>query len=339
MSRVSPPTFNSLRVLLQPPCPPSPPPWPGGFQFSSSLIATLEQDGRFRGIRPLFQFSSSLIATRPHPSKRLLSSRLSILFESYCNSMSAKRSFMAFLRSFNSLRVLLQHVKAKDVDFGDEVLSILFESYCNPRVEALAFLRLLAFNSLRVLLQRCPFCPRPSWPWRSCFQFSSSLIATGRPRRCLMNQSSLSILFESYCNHAFPRSHPLSRKLSILFESYCNRPTRRAWPSRPRVGFQFSSSLIATKRNPALTPELINPFNSLRVLLQLVFPKPEGPINKKLSILFESYCNMHRCPTWYEPKRTFNSLRVLLQPGRSSSSTREFNRFQFSSSLIATLGG
>ena len=60
------PTFNSLRVLLQ--------------QRDLEVVAVL--------LEP-FQFSSSLIATVPSSSSTSTGSKLSILFESYCNSASS----------------------------------------------------------------------------------------------------------------------------------------------------------------------------------------------------------------------------------------------------------
>ena len=123
-----------------------------------------------------------------------------------------------------------------------------------------------AFNSLRVLLQHGPTGSLNSNI--CCFQFSSSLIATTLIFFIIFAPSSLSILFESYCNNfksvkiylddtpfnslrvllqlSYPTSkRSLCTKLSILFESYCNK-------------------------------ELV-----LRVIINAI----------RLSILFESYCN------------------------------------------------
>ncbi|CAI1493525.1 protein of unknown function [Thermococcus nautili] len=56
-----------------------------------------------------------------------------------------------------------------------------------------------------------------------------------------------------------------------------------------------------------------------------------------LSILLESYCNLDQLKKKWEEKQTFNSPRVLLQPENLSERRSKPVRFQFSSSLIATL--
>ena len=173
----------------------------------------------------------------------------------------------------------------------------------------------LAFNSLRVLLQ-----PPTTFPYvikGSCFQFSSSLIATqggdGDERNTFNFQFSSSLI-------ATP-STLCKRSLLTCFQfsSSLIATTSEARQHFPTSSFQFSSSLIATWWVPKSRFYFFDSFNSLRVLLQrqkgtvrlrkpvffqfsssLIATLDFEPIeilNYQLSILFESYCNRADFPS------------------------------------------
>ncbi|EEB73426.1 hypothetical protein TAM4_1174 [Thermococcus sp. AM4] len=106
--------------------------------------------------------------------------------------------------------------------------------------------------------------------------------------------------------------------------------------SRDTSGFQFSSSLIATRREIFEARRSYQTFNSPRVLLQLICVVDIQIYRYLLSILLESYCNTKTIKSLAEG----GSLSILLE-SYCNGALREIEMlspsfFQFSSSLIAT---
>ena len=142
------------------------------------------------------------------------------------------------------------------------------------------------FNSPRVLLQ--PSVKVSGLKNSIPFQFSSSLIATLCSIQSRASLLPLSILLESYCNKIIITTLHLDR---VTFNS-------------PRVLLQRPTY------NRYIYCDV--PFNSPRVLLQ-PWQWLLHTSHQELSILLESYCNVHIFAVNASLDWAFNSPRVLLQ--------------------------
>ncbi len=255
--------FNSPRVLLQQGV------WTMDEDFDDILSILLESycnmskpDFDIRQLNP-FQFSQSLIAT----CRRLARVALSVNFQFSQSLIATSLPNMSVIIGF--------------------LLSILLESYCNDDKRVLEFMRLYAFNSPRVLLQRSLFLPKITTA--NTFNSPRVLLQHGRAVRRVHLNLDLSILLESYCNYMFyawtifkaysfnsPRvllQLYVFVKLLIAYvffqfsQSLIATGAGLSTPVDPQPSFQFSQSLIATRAIPFAFCRL-HPFNSPRVLLQ-----------------------------------------------------------------------
>ena len=77
--------------------------------------------------------------------------------------------------------------------------------------------------------------------------------------------------------------------VSILLESYCNSPEWEILPGRYKVSILLES--YCNSEVLKLVKEILNSFNSPRVLLQPTSIYTSMGVHTAVSILLESYCN------------------------------------------------
>ena len=196
-----------------------------------------------------------------------MAKRLSILFESYCNTGSAtqrncSRTLSILFESYCNRLPVRGNLNL------EVILSILFESYCNPEVFASCLFLPKAFNSLRVLLQLK-------------YRFAKTSIVAG------LTFNSLRVLLQHWAKRLKGLSDYTFNSLRVLLQHTAQvyvhqrlqpfnslrvllQPAYSAWLYFYYYCFQFSSSLIATLRVYQTKRIAKNTFNSLRVLLQPV---------------------------------------------------------------------